>query len=135
MNSDHQSISISKFCNISVIIILFCFKILWKCDFLDLFVYHLDFFCFLFFFLYAIFSRGHATTPCRVGWLVRWSVGPSITFLNCEWFLAFPLLSNRPRLSCRVYLFIWLYKFIWMSVCPVGLPFCFSSCLSARLSS
>ena len=67
MNSDHQSISISKFCNISVIIILFCFKILWKRDFLDLFVYHLDFFCFLFFFLYAIFSRGHATTPCRVG--------------------------------------------------------------------
>ena len=107
------TLSKMKFCNISVIIILFCFKILWKCDFLDLFVYHLDFFLFcfcyrfLFFFLYAIFSCGHATTPCRVGWLVRWSVGPSITFLNCEWFfcISTPVQPSATVLPCiSVYL-------------------------------
>ena len=82
------------------------------------------------------FKRSIFLVTClKIYSLLCWSVGPSITFLNCEWFLAFPLLSNRPRLSCRVYLFIWLYRFIWMSVCPLGLPICFSSCLSARLSS
>ena len=38
------------------------------------------------------------STPCRVGR----SVGPSVKFLNREWFFAFPLLPNRPRLFCRV---------------------------------
>ena len=64
MNSNHQSISISKFCNISVIIILFYLKSFWRCDFFYLFVDHLNFLLFCFCYRFLFFAV-----------LVGWSIG------------------------------------------------------------
>ena len=46
-----------------------------------------------------VFSRGHATPPCRVGWYIGTSVCHIFEFRAV---LALMLLPNRPRLYCRV---------------------------------
>ena len=72
----------------------------------------------------TIFSRGHTTTPCCVGWYVGMSVCHIFEFRAV---FALLLLPNRPRLDCRVsglvkkrpsgtHIYQWIRRFFWLFV-------------------